>query len=61
MSAKQGTTKHAAGEYLYYEHEGAKFRRRPTTNYTSVDDVLFGSNWEPYTGDTLNITVAFYI
>ena len=41
------------GEYLYYEHEGAKFRRRPTTNYTSVDDVLFGSNWEPYTGDTL--------
>ena len=50
---KRSALSQANGEYLYYKHDGAKLRRRPTTTYTSIDDILFGNKWEPYTGDTL--------
>ena len=54
---EQGAEKPTQGEYVYYKHDGAKFRRRGDAPYRSIDDILHGSTWKPYTGDELQPVV----
>jgi len=42
-----------AGEFDYFEHEGAYFRRPKGLGTMSVTHVRAGDKWEPYGGDRL--------
>jgi hypothetical protein len=42
-----------AGEFEYFEHEGAFFRRPKNLGTMSVTHVRAGNKWEPYKGDRL--------
>jgi hypothetical protein len=39
--------------YTYFEHDNAYFRRLNRDDRSSIDDVLHGDKWVPYTGDRL--------
>lgn len=48
-----------AGQYVYYEHEGAYFRREASAPGAGVREVLHGSKWVPYDGEDLMEPVMY--
>lgn len=38
------------GEFSFFDHDGAQFRRRNRGLFRAVDDVLVGGQWKPYQG-----------
>lgn len=48
-----------SGEFVYYEHEGAYFRRPAKAPGVGVRDVLHGDKWVPYDSDDLLAPVMF--
>ena len=48
--AARGAAKAAQRSYEYFDLDGAKFRRGLDRPSRGVEDILFGTKWEPYTG-----------
>jgi hypothetical protein len=40
-------------KYLYFEKDGAYFRKKKSSEYMGVDEVLHPTGWVPYKGDRL--------
>jgi hypothetical protein len=42
-----------AGEYDYFEHDGAYFRRKKALGLMGVHEVRGANGWKPYAGDSM--------